>query len=47
MTSSAKNVHLDQGTRLPLSSQAAASRQGGAPQRSRTAKPDSKQREDR
>ena len=43
MTSSAKNVHLDQGTRLLLSSQAGASRQGGAPRPSGTTKPDSKQ----
>jgi len=43
MTSSAKNVHLDQGTRLLLSSQAGAFRQGGAPRPSGTTKPDSKQ----
>jgi len=43
MTSSGKSVHLDQGTRFLLSSQAAASRPGGAPRPSGTAKPDSKQ----
>ena len=42
MTSSGKSVHLDQGTRFLLSSQAAASRQGGASQPSGTAKPDPK-----
>jgi hypothetical protein len=43
MTSSGKSVHLDQGTRFLLSSQAAAPRPGGAPRPSGTAKPDSKQ----
>jgi len=43
MTSSGKSVHLDQGTRFLLSSQAAASRPGGAPRPSGTSKPDSKQ----
>jgi hypothetical protein len=43
MTSSGKSVHLDQGTRFLLSSQAAASGQGGASRPSGTAKPDSKQ----
>ena len=43
MTSSGKSVHLDQGTRLLLSSQAAASRSGAAPRPSGTAKPDSRQ----
>ena len=42
MTSSGKSVHLDQGTRLLLSSQAVASGQGGASQPSGTAKPDPK-----
>jgi hypothetical protein len=42
MTSSGKSVHLDQGTRFLLSSQAAASGQGGASQPSGTAKPDPK-----
>ena len=44
MTSTGKSVHLDQGTRFLLSSQAAVSRQGGAPRPSgTTAKPDPKQ----
>ncbi len=43
MTSSGKSVHLDQGTRFLLSSQAAASGPGAAPRPSGTAKPDSKQ----
>ena len=42
MTSSGKSVHLDQGTRLLLSSPAAASSQAGASQPSGTAKPDPK-----
>jgi hypothetical protein len=42
MTSSGKSVHLDQGTRFLLSSQAAASGQGGASQPSGTAKPEPK-----
>ena len=42
MTSSGKSVHLDQGTRFLLSSQAAASSQGGASQPLGTAKPDPK-----
>ncbi len=42
MTSSGRSVHLDQGTRFLLSSQAAASGQGSASQPSGTAKPDPK-----
>jgi hypothetical protein len=42
MTSSGKSVHLDQGTRFLLSSQAAAS-QGSASRPSGTAKPDPRQ----
>jgi hypothetical protein len=44
MTSTGKSVHLDQGTRFLLSSQAAASSHGGTAGRpSGTSKPDSKE----